>query len=405
MGTRVTRSLADVVVPKLLFLCALASVLATLVIAGLLAAEALGFVRTLGASGPAADARSGLASLLAGTVLATLVAVLVALPLGLAAAIYLSEFAGPRARRVLAPTLDGLASLPTVVLGYLAIALLTPSLGAHPVLLSGVALGAMILPYFAARSAHVISAVPQNLREGAYALGASKLATVNAIVLKSARGGIGAALLFAVARALGEVMILVIITGHTPQGGWDVWVLEASSHLARASLSVTIEGALALVALALAMAVPASIGAASWLEEYAPRGKRMSRVEKLARTLAAAPPIVYGLLGLAIFVRVLGSGQSTIAGAAMLALLLLPRMTTAFREALRAVPGSLREACLALGADRLRTLREVVLPAAMPDIWRGALRSLARAAVETAPLAWIGALSLSALPWKLFVAA
>ena len=108
-----------------------------------------------------------------------------------------------------------------------------------------------------------------------------------------------------------------------------------------------------------------------------------------------------GLLGLAIFVRVLGGDESPLAGAAILTLLLLPRMTTAFREALRVVPGSLRDACLALGADRLRTLREVVLPAAMPGISRGALRSLARAAGETAPLALIGAAELAALPWQL----
>ncbi|MDI3288369.1 ABC transporter permease subunit [Polyangium sp. 15x6] len=402
MGTRVTRSLADAVVPRLLFLCALSSVLATLAIAGLFAAEALAFVRRLGTSAAGAG---GLASLLAGTVLATLVAVLVALPIGLVAAIYLSEFAGPRARRLLAPGLDALASLPTVVLGYLAIALLGPALAEHHVLLSGVALGVMMLPYFASQSERAISAVPHNLREGAYALGAGKIATVNRIVLKAALGGIGAALLFAVARALGEVMILMIVTGHASQGGWNEWILEASSQPARVSLSATIEGALSLVALALVIAVPASVGAASWLEEYAPRGRLMSRVERLARTLAAAPPIVYGLLGLVIFVHVLGQGESTLAGAAMLALLLLPRMTTAFREALRAVPASLREACLALGADRLHTLREVVLPAAMPGIFRGALGSLARAAVETAPLAWIGAASLSALPWKLLGAA
>ncbi|MDI1483911.1 ABC transporter permease subunit [Polyangium sp. y55x31] len=402
MGTRVTRSLADAVVPKLFFLCALSSVLATLAIAGLLAFEALGFVQNLGTS---AAGTGSLTSLLVGTVLATLVAVLVALPLGLVAAVYLSEFAGPRARRLLELGLDVLASLPTVVLGYLAITLLGPALAEHHVLLSGVALGVMILPYFASQSARAISAVPHNLREGAYALGAGKLATVYRIVLKAALGGIGTALLLAVARALGEVMILVIVTGHAPQGGWDVWVLEASNHLARASLAATIEGALGLVALALGMAVLASVGAAVWLEEYAPRGRLMSRVERIARKLAAAPPIVYGLLGLAIFVRVLGQGESTIAGAAMLALLLLPRMTTAFREALRAVPASLREACLALGADRLRTLGEVVLPAAMPGILRAALRSLARAAVETAPLAWIGALALSALPWRLLGAA
>ncbi|MDC3984060.1 ABC transporter permease subunit [Polyangium jinanense] len=401
MGTRVTRSLADAVVPKLLFLCALSSVLATLVIAGLLAAEALAFVRTLGTSAGGAGA---LASLLAGTVLATFVAVLVALPIGLVAAIYLSEFAGPRARRVLAPGLDVLASLPTVVLGYLAIALLGPAFAEHHVLLSGVALGVMMLPYFASRSERAISAVPHNLREGAYALGAGKIA-VNRIVLKAALGGIGAALLLAVARALGEVMILMIVTGHASQGGWDAWVLAASSQPARVSLSATIEGALLLVALALVIAVPTAVGAASWLEEYAPRGRLMSRVERITRTLAAAPPIVYGLLGLVIFVHVLGQGESTLAGAVMLALLLLPRMTTAFREALREVPASLREACLALGADRLHTLREVVLPAATPGMFRGALGSLARAAIETAPLAWIGAASLSALPWTLLGAA
>nr|WP_240806773.1 ABC transporter permease subunit [Polyangium spumosum] len=316
-------------------------------------------------------------------------------------AVYRSEFAGPRVRRVLDPALEALASLPTVVLGYLAITLLSPALAAPGPLLSGVALGLMILPFFAARSAAAISAVPASLREGAYALGVGKIATVTRVVLRAASGGIGAALSLALARAIAELAILAIVTGGPPPARWDVWAIDASNHLTRASLAATIEGAATLVALALLMAVPASLGAAAWLEEYAPRGRLVSLVEGITRRLAAAPPIVYGLLGFSIFVRVLGFGESTLAGASMLALLLLPRMTTTFREALRAVPGSLRDACLALGADRLRTLREVVLPAAMPAISRGALRSLARAAFETAPLALIGALPLSALPWQL----
>ena len=397
MGTRVARSLADVVVPKLLFLCAVSSMLATLGIAGLLIAEALAFVLAWGAAEPT----RALAPLLVSAAFTTIVAILVAVPLGLFAAIYLSEFAGPPARRVLKPALDALASLPTVVLGYLVITLLVPTHGSPSVLLSGVALGVMILPFFASRSEDAIFAVPPSLRDGSYALGAGKRATVTRIVLPTALRGIGAALLLAVARALAEVIILAIVTGRAPGITSDVWAIEASNRLSRTSLAATLEGAAALVALALVMAVPASIGAASWLEEYAPRGKVMSLVERLLARLAAAPPIVYGLLGLAIFVRVLGFGESALAGASMLALLLLPRMTSAFRKALRVVPGSLRDACLALGADRLRTLREVVLPAAMPGISRGALGSLARAAGETAPLALIGALELSALPWKL----
>jgi phosphate transport system permease protein len=135
------------------------------------------------------------------------------------------------------------------------------------------------------------------------------------------------------------------------------------------------------------------VGAALYLEEYAPAGRLTSLIELNISTLAGVPSIIYGLLGLEIFVRVVGLGRSLLAGAATLALLLLPMVIMSSREALRTIPRSLREASFALGADQWPTLQRVVLPMALPGVLTGIILSLARAIGETAPLITIGALT------------
>ncbi len=179
--------------------------------------------------------------------------------------------------------------------------------------------------------------------------------------------------------------------------------------LARALL-----GSVSLVGLAGCLAVPIGIGAAVYLEEYAPRDRLTRLIEINVASLAGVPAVVYGLLGLAVFVRALGLGRSLAAGAATLALIVLPAVILSTRAALRAVPPALRDASCALGATRWQTIRHQVLPAALPGTLAGLLLALARALGEAAPLIALGALgslpapapgsdgALAALPVRIF---
>lgn len=151
-------------------------------------------------------------------------------------------------------------------------------------------------------------------------------------------------------------------------------------------------GSIYLVGLTAALAVPIGVGAAVYLEEYARRGCLASLIETNLANLAGVPSIIYGLLGLELFVRALGMGRSLIAGAMTLALLVLPIVITATREALRNVPPGLREAGLALGATRWQVVRRVVLPMSMPGILTGSILAISRAIGEAAPLVVLGAL-------------
>jgi phosphate transport system permease protein len=142
-----------------------------------------------------------------------------------------------------------------------------------------------------------------------------------------------------------------------------------------------------------ALAIPIGLAAAIYLEEYAAENRLTSLIELNISTLAGVPSIIYGLLGLELFVRTLALGRSLLAGGATLALLLLPMIIITSREAIRTVPQAHREASLALGATRWQTVRNVVLPAALPGALTGIILSFARAIGETAPLITIGALT------------
>lgn len=170
-----------------------------------------------------ADKHFGIWPLVAGTALTTLIAIGVALPLGLAAAVYLGEFAPDRLRRVAKPLLELLAGVPTVVYGYFALTLVTPALqtivpdlAGFNALAPGLVMGLMILPVIASLSEDALYAVPMSLREGAYALGASKLSTVFRVVLPAAFSGIAAAVILGLSRAAGETMIVAIAAGQQP---------------------------------------------------------------------------------------------------------------------------------------------------------------------------------------------
>ncbi|MFA0750443.1 MAG: hypothetical protein SLRJCFUN_000846 [Candidatus Fervidibacter sp.] len=155
-------------------------------------------------------------------------------------------------------------------------------------------------------------------------------------------------------------------------------------------------GTLYVMALTAFIALPIGVGAAVYLEEFAPRNWFARLVELNINNLAGVPAIIYGLLGLQVFVRWCRMGESVLAGACTLALMSLPVIIVASREALRAVPNSIREAALALGATKWQTVRDHVLPLALPGILTGTILALSRAIGEAAPLITIGALTFVA---------
>jgi phosphate transport system permease protein len=175
---------------------------------------------------------------------------------------------------------------------------------------------------------------------------------------------------------------------------WDFITSFPSSLPARAGIQSPLVGSIYLMALVALITVPIGVGAALYLEEYADRGRWHNRLIELnIQNLAAVPSIVYGILGLAFLVRgPLGLGHVLLAGALTLSLLVLPIVIIASREAIRAVPPSIREGALALGATRWQTIWRQVLPASIPGIATGSILALSRAIGETAPLILIGAI-------------
>jgi phosphate transport system permease protein len=166
-----------------------------------------------------------------------------------------------------------------------------------------------------------------------------------------------------------------------------------SSLPARAGIQSPLVGTILLMILVALFAVPIGVGAALYLEEYADERRWYNRaIEINIQNLAAVPSIVYGILGLAFLVRGLGLGRVLLAGALTLTLLVLPIVIIASREAIRAVPDSIREGALALGATRWQMIQRQILPAAVPGIATGSILALSRAIGETAPLILIGAI-------------
>jgi phosphate transport system permease protein len=199
------------------------------------------------------------------------------------------------------------------------------------------------------------------------------------------------ALVFSLA-ALAALLVTVIGDG----GGrlsWQFLTSYPSRFPDRAGILPALVGSVYVIVLTALLAVPVGIAAAIYLEEYGTTGRMARLIEINISNLAGVPSIIYGLLGLGLFVRAMGLGRSVLAGAATLALLVLPVVILSTREALRAVPNSLREASLALGATRWQTVQRQVLPAALPGVFTGIILALSRAIGETAPLITIGALT------------
>ncbi|NJL82303.1 MAG: phosphate ABC transporter permease subunit PstC [Chloroflexaceae bacterium] len=187
------------------------------------------------------SAQFGIIVLISATLRTAGIAILVALPLGLLSAICLSEYAGVRVRKILKPLLEILAGIPTVVFGYFALTLVTPQLlqplipglSGLNALSAGLVLGLAIMPLVTSLSEDAIYAVPRSLRDGAYALGATKRETIIAVVLPAALSGIVSSLILAVSRAIGETMIVTLAAGQTPNLGIDptVAVLTMTAYI------------------------------------------------------------------------------------------------------------------------------------------------------------------------------
>ncbi|WP_232066201.1 phosphate ABC transporter permease subunit PstC [Bacillus sp. KH172YL63] len=171
----------------------------------------------------------GILPLISGTLKITGIAVLVAVPIGLASAIYLSEYASDRSRRIIKPILEILAGIPTIVYGFFALTFVTPVLQSmipelkiFNALSPGIVVGVMIIPMIASLSEDAMASVPNSIREGALAIGATKFEVAMKIVLPAAVSGIVASVVLAISRAIGETMIVTVAAGATPNLTWDV---------------------------------------------------------------------------------------------------------------------------------------------------------------------------------------
>ena len=189
------------------------------------------------------------------------------------------------------------------------------------------------------------------------------------------------------------ILILEVTLLGLPWLNFDFLTSFPSRFPEKAGILAGLAGTLWLVTLTAAIAIPIGVLAAVYLEEYAKPGRVSTFITINIANLAGVPSIVYGIIGLAIFVRFLGLDRSVLAGAMTMSLLILPVIIIASREAIKAVPSSLRQVAFALGATRWQVTRDHVLPQAMPGILTGVILALSRAIGETAPLIMIGALT------------
>jgi phosphate transport system permease protein len=256
------RRLVEFAIERTLFLCAAASILVTAGIIGVLLFETASFFEEVRFTeflfGTVwtplfYDKHFGVLPLLSGTLLASSIAMLVALPAGLVTAIYLSEYAKAPIRRVVRPILEILAGVPSVVYGYFALQFVTPLLQAIVPGLSGfnslspgIVMGIMILPLISSLSEDALHSVPNGLREGAYALGATKMQATLGVVVPAAFSGISAAAILAISRVIGETMIVAIAAGQQPRLTLDprVPVETMTAYIVQVSLGDTPAGTL-----------------------------------------------------------------------------------------------------------------------------------------------------------------
>jgi len=188
-------------------------------------------------------------------------------------------------------------------------------------------------------------------------------------------------------------LVLDILADGLGRLGWQFLTSYPSRRPEEAGILSAWVGTLWIMLLTGLLTIPLGIMAAIYLEEYSRKNWLTNLIEINIANLAGVPSIIYGLLGLGLFVRAMGLDRSVISGAATLAILVMPIVIMATREALRAIPSSMREASYALGATKWQTISSQVLPAAVPGIMTGIILAMSRAVGETAPLITIGALT------------
>lgn len=232
MKAKTSRKIKEGVIEGILLLCALFSVFLTVSIVAILSYESYGFFKEVSFkefflekewTPLFSEPKFGIMPLVMGTLLTTSIALIVALPLGLIVAVYLSEFAPHKVREATKPALELLAAVPTVVYGYFALLFLTPilqkfipNLSGFNALSPGIIMGIMIIPYISSVSEDAMMAVPMHIKEGSYAIGATKLQTSFRVVIPSAFSGIAAAFIVGISRAIGETMVVAIAAGGMP---------------------------------------------------------------------------------------------------------------------------------------------------------------------------------------------
>ncbi|MFC1465430.1 MAG: phosphate ABC transporter permease subunit PstC [Candidatus Brachytrichaceae bacterium NZ_4S206] len=247
--------LGESLIQGFLFTCGFISILTTIGIVLVLVSEALVFFASPEVSifefftdtvWAPESGRVGILPLFISTIITSLIAMLIALPIGLSAAIFLSEYASPKARGYLKPILELLAGIPTVVYGFFAVTFMTPVLKAifgqdtvefYNMASAGLVMGIMIVPIVASMSEDALSSVPRSLREGSYGLGATRLETSLKIVVPAAVSGIAAAVIVGISRAVGETMIVALAAGAGPNFTFNPFKAAETmtGHIARIS--------------------------------------------------------------------------------------------------------------------------------------------------------------------------
>lgn len=229
---------------------------------------------------------------------------------------------------------------------------------------------------------------------GPFPLAAMKPEVNTSLPGRKARARGAQAILF-VATAFAILVLGALIWDIASAGlSWmslDLLMNKPSRRAERAGLQPALLGTLWMIGLTALFAFPVGIGAAVYLEEYAPNNRWTRLLKTNIANLAGVPSVVYGLLGLGVFVSLLAFDRTLVSGALTMALLILPVIIIASQEAIRAVPPSLRQAAFALGATRWQVARDHVIPTAMPGILTGIILSISRAIGETAPLLVVGA--------------
>jgi phosphate transport system permease protein len=237
LARKAMRNVSERLIETLLFAAAAVSVLTTIGIVYVLVSESIHFFQNVSIIDFLTDnqwtplfddAHYGIMVLISGTLVSSAVALLVAIPMGTIIAIYLSEFANAKVREIAKPVLELLGGIPTIVFGYFALLIVTPllqkifpTLPGFSLLSAGLVMGIMIVPYIASLSEDAMRAVPMSMREGAFAMGSTKLYTAIHVVVPAALSGLAASYILGISRAVGETMILAVAAGMQPNLTWN----------------------------------------------------------------------------------------------------------------------------------------------------------------------------------------